>query len=105
VIIFLVLTGAMFAATAVVTVGWAWMLVRAVEWRMGLRSPKETARPAPLDRFFDDHCCSDCGSAVDPYEDGGHDVAVQCKVCGARFGVQLSPLNLIERLGPSAFER
>lgn len=62
------------------------------------RYPGEVKRPAPLDQFFKDYRCPDCGSPVKGYEDSGHDIAIKCTSCGARFGVQLPPFNLIERI-------
>ena len=32
------------------------------------------------------------------YEDGGHDWCESCDVCGARYGVQGPPFDLVERL-------
>jgi hypothetical protein len=43
--------------------------------------------------------CPDCGhDRFHGSEDGGHDVVLECANCYARFGVQLPPFNLVERL-------
>lgn len=55
---------------------------------------------AKLRSLFDPpHACPDCG-AIDwsSYEDSGHDVVLCCNKCGSRFGVQLPPISLIDRI-------
>lgn len=53
-----------------------------------------------LSTFFDAGDCPDCGhKEFSQWQDGGHDVAIECQNCGARFGVQLPPFNMIERIG------
>jgi len=56
--------------------------------------------PKPLESFFETNECPDCGSKdFSGWEDGGHDIALECNKCHSKFGVQLPPFNLIERIG------
>lgn len=56
--------------------------------------------PKKLESFFWHSRCPDCGSKEFSYwEDGGHDVAIECSKCGSKFGVQFAPFYLIERIG------
>jgi hypothetical protein len=58
------------------------------------------AYPKPLESFFVDHRCPDCGAKnFMTWQDGGHDFAMECQECKAKFGVQAPPFNLIERIG------
>jgi len=55
--------------------------------------------PRKLETFFDNRECPDCGGDKwNCWEDGGHDVAIECLSCHACFGVQMPPFNLIERI-------
>jgi hypothetical protein len=55
--------------------------------------------PQPLDSFFVTGLCPQCGnSRFDQRQDGGHDVLLRCVACGARFGVQESPFEMIEKI-------
>ena len=59
-----------------------------------------TVYPVSLDAFFIDQRCPDCGGdRFRQWQDGGHDVAIECRACGSKFGVQQAPFNLIERIG------
>jgi ribosomal protein L40E len=43
--------------------------------------------------------CRNCGSTkLRRYEDGGHDYVEECVKCGACYGVQAEPFNIVERL-------
>jgi hypothetical protein len=55
--------------------------------------------PRALDTFFENRECPDCGGdRWNCWEDGGHDIAIECLRCHACFGVQMPPFNLIERI-------
>jgi len=49
--------------------------------------------------FIPPHSCPDCGE-TEWYscEDSGHDLCIECMGCHSRFGVQMPPFNMIERI-------
>jgi len=45
--------------------------------------------------------CSNCNAkgGLYTYQDGGHDYCIGCYNCGARYGIQGPPFDLVERVG------
>jgi hypothetical protein len=56
--------------------------------------------PPDLNKFFETHgLCPDCGEKDwREFQDGGHDTCITCNHCGASFGIQLPPFNMLERI-------
>lgn len=55
--------------------------------------------PRALSFYFVNGRCPDCGCKNwFSWQDGGHDEALHCRVCGATFGIQNPPFNMIERI-------
>lgn len=55
-----------------------------------------------LRAFGQDWRCRACGSGeVFVSQDGGHDWCERCVDCGARYGVQGPPFNIVQRLKDS----
>jgi DNA-directed RNA polymerase subunit RPC12/RpoP len=57
-------------------------------------------RPKALQSFFQTRRCPDCGCRrFSQWQDGGHDVAIECLECGSKFGIQEAPFEIIGRIG------
>lgn len=66
---------------------------------MPLPEDESVSYPRPLETFFEEGRCPDCGSQkFHQWQDGGHDVAIQCDDCESKFGIQEPPFNMIERI-------
>lgn len=44
------------------------------------------------------HCRNCKSTRLYRYQDGGHDYVEGCRDCGAEYGVQDDPFNLVERI-------
>lgn len=67
---------------------------------------KSTRKPAaqyprPLETFFEAGCCPQCGNSTGffSWQDGGHDVVLECPSCQSVYGVNWPPLSTIEQIG------
>jgi len=76
-----------------------------VIWPFGKKRSPKIGKPAKkeLASFFENYECPDCGTNDQwhCWEDGGHDIAIECLKCHSSFGVQMPPFNMIERITPN----
>lgn len=61
--------------------------------------PFKKKYPQGLFTFFRTRRCPDCGCrSFTQWQDGGHDICLECHECKSKFGIQEAPFELIERI-------